>query len=445
MITTNRVGRVATKLRQRAEEIERESSQTPEPLEALSPEAAQQLIQELRVYQIELEMQNEELRQTQETLDDIRARYFDMYNLAPVGYLVIDRNGTILEANQTFAQLLGIDRAVLPKKMLSNYIMFDDQDAFYLHRKRLFDSGELQSLALRMLKKDGSTIWALLNQTLVEDKDGANVCRIVVSDITKQKFVEDALTESNLRLEEALRIKAKFLATMSHELRTPLNAIIGFAEVLQDKLFGPIKRKQKHYIMGILSSGRHLLSLINDMLDISKVEAGKMELALERVKILPLCKEILSTFKRMAKKRQIALNCVVECDMDDLLVVVDRRKIMQILNNLVDNAIKFNNPGGSVSITVNKTADNINSPAIQIVVEDTGIGIAEEDMAKLFLPFSQLTPQTDYQKNADGTGLGLALTKHLVELHGGEIYVESELGKGSRFVVSIPVQAEPVA
>jgi signal transduction histidine kinase len=221
---------------------------------------------------------------------------------------------------------------------------------------------------------------------------------------------------------------------MSHELRTPLNAILGFSEVIQDQLFGPLNEKQKKYIADILTSGKHLLSLINDVLDLSKVEAGKMELDLHPVKLSRICGEIASLLRERSKNKGISLHCSADVATDEA-IMGDERKLKQVLFNLVDNGIKYNRAGGSVWVRVDRL-DNAAGDYWRVVVEDNGVGIAAEDISKLFQPFSQLS-NIDPELS-EGTGLGLALTKRLVELHGGEIHVESELGKGSRFIVLIP-------
>ncbi len=235
-----------------------------------------------------------------------------------------------------------------------------------------------------------------------------------------------------------MKAKSMFIANMSHELRTPLNAIIGFSEVMQDKLFGPLNSKQETFITNILISGQHLLGLINDVLDVSKMEANKVQLEVSRFDIEAVCRETLAAFSEKARKKQISLFVTIDSSMNGVSFEGDVRKIKQILYNLVDNGIKFNRTGGTVSIKVRKISEELEAAAMEIVVEDTGIGIAEEDQAKLFLPFSQLE-QSYYNKQTDGTGLGLALSKHLISLHGGTISIQSELGKGCQFVVVLPI------
>ena len=240
------------------------------------------------------------------------------------------------------------------------------------------------------------------------------------------------IEEKSRQIEAANRHKSEFLANMSHELRTPLNAIIGFSEVLQERLFGELNDKQAEYTDDILTSGRHLLSLINEILDLSKVEAGRMELELATFD-LPLAIDNARTFVReRATTHGITLDVKVDERLGD--VVGDERKIKQILLNLLSNAVKFTPEGGRIGINARQT-DGV----VEISVTDTGIGIAPEDQAKVFEEFRQVG--SDNAKKIEGTGLGLTLAKKFVELHGGRIWVESEVGKGSTFVFTLPITA----
>jgi GAF domain-containing protein len=243
------------------------------------------------------------------------------------------------------------------------------------------------------------------------------------------------IDDKSRQIEAANRHKSEFLANMSHELRTPLNAIIGFSEVLQEKLFGELNEKQAEYTDDILSSGRHLLSLINEILDLSKVEAGRMELELATFD-LPLAIDNARTFVReRATKHGITLDVTVDDRLGD--IVGDERKIKQILLNLLSNAVKFTPEGGRIGIKA-RQADG----SVEISVSDTGIGIAPEDQPKIFEEFRQVG--ADYAHKVEGTGLGLTLAKKFVELHGGRIWVESEVGKGSAFTFSLPLAPSPL-
>jgi GAF domain-containing protein len=241
------------------------------------------------------------------------------------------------------------------------------------------------------------------------------------------------IEDKSRQIEAANRHKSEFLANMSHELRTPLNAIIGFSEVLGEKLFGELNEKQAEYTDDILSSGRHLLSLINEILDLSKVEAGRMELELATFD-LPLAIDNARTFVReRATRHGINLDVTIDERLGDF--VGDERKIKQILLNLLSNAVKFTPEGGRIGINA-RQADGV----VEISVSDTGVGIAADDQARIFEEFRQVG--SDYAHKVEGTGLGLTLAKKFVELHGGKIWVESEVGKGSRFIFTLPYGKE---
>ena len=244
------------------------------------------------------------------------------------------------------------------------------------------------------------------------------------------------IEDKSRQIEAANRHKSEFLANMSHELRTPLNAIIGFSEVLQERMFGELNEKQAEYTDDILSSGRHLLSLINEILDLSKVEAGRMELELATFD-LPLAIDNARTFVReRATKHGINLDVTVDERLGDF--VGDERKIKQILLNLLSNAVKFTPEGGRIGINA-RQADG----SVEISVSDTGIGISPEDQAKIFEEFRQVG--SNYAHKVEGTGLGLTLAKKFVELHGGKIWVESEVGKGSTFSFTLHERSSPQA
>jgi signal transduction histidine kinase len=231
------------------------------------------------------------------------------------------------------------------------------------------------------------------------------------------------------QLEAASRHKSEFLANMSHELRTPLNAVIGFSEVLLQRMFGELNAKQDEYLKDIYASGQHLLSLINDILDLSKIEAGRMELAPAPFHLPSALENAVTLVRERAARHGIAL----EFDLDPRLgeVVGDERKVKQVLLNLLSNAVKFTPEGGRISLKAGQR-----DGAVEISVTDTGVGIAPEDQTAIFEEFRQAGSD---EKRREGTGLGLTLAKKFVELHGGRIWVESELGRGSTFTFTLPV------
>ena len=243
------------------------------------------------------------------------------------------------------------------------------------------------------------------------------------------------LQQANAALDKANKLKSEFLANMSHELRTPLNAIIGFAEVLRDELCGGLNAEQMVCALDIHASGKHLLQMINDILDLSKIEAGKMELQCEEFALLTALDGILSVVRDMANKKKLTVQINAPADLPD--IYADPVKFKQIMYNLLSNAIKFTPEGGSITIEASLRDDEF-----FISVTDTGIGISPEDQLHLFDEFKQI--DSSYSRQYEGTGLGLALTKRLVEMHGGEIGMESEPGKGSRFAFSLPARVVPI-
>ena len=240
------------------------------------------------------------------------------------------------------------------------------------------------------------------------------------------------IQEKTAQLEIANRHKSEFLANMSHELRTPLNAVIGFSEVLLEQMFGEVNPKQQEYLNDILSSGKHLLSLINDILDLSKIEAGRMELEAQPFDLPAALDNALTLIKERAARNSIGL--VVHVDPGIGEILADERKVKQVLLNLLSNAVKFTPEGGKITMSA-----TLNGGAVEVSVADTGIGIAAEDQQAIFEEFRQVG--SDYARKREGTGLGLALARRLVELHGGTLTVASEPGKGSTFTFAIPVRS----
>ncbi len=303
-------------------------------------------------------------------------------------------------------------------------------------RDLLLRAGYRALLAVPLLREDH-----LLGGLVVNRKSAGEFAAGVV-ELLKTFATQSALAIQNARLfreiadksrqlEAASRHKSEFLANMSHELRTPLNAIIGFSEVLLERMFGEVNEKQTEYLQDILSSGQHLLSLINDILDLSKIEAGRMELAPAPFHLPLALENALILVKERAVRHGISLHMDVDPRLGDL--VGDERKIKQILLNLLSNAVKFTPEGGRISLKAVLT-----DGAVEISVSDTGIGIALEDQGAIFEEFRQVGG--DETRKQEGTGLGLTLTRKFVEMHGGRIWVESEVGRGSTFTFTLPIR-----
>ena len=277
----------------------------------------------------------------------------------------------------------------------------------------------------------------------------------ILRDMRVHKEYERKLERSNAELTRATRLKDEFLANMSHELRTPLNAILGMSETLQEEIFGLLNERQQKLIATIETSGQHLLELINDILDVSKIEAGKLELNMTPVSVIQLCKSSLAFVKQQAIEKSIKLKSDLQPDLGD--IIVDERRMRQVLINLLNNAVKFTPNGGQVNLRVYLEylevcpLDEDNSPtdseflySLCFSIIDTGIGIAPADQNKLFQPFIQI--DSSLNRKYAGTGLGLTLVKQIVELHGASIIVTSELDKGSCFTVRLPyIRKQPVA
>jgi len=240
-----------------------------------------------------------------------------------------------------------------------------------------------------------------------------------------------ALSDANTKLAQAARLKDEFLANMSHELRTPLNAILGISESFLEEIYGPINDKQRKFLHILEDSGHHLLSLINDILDLSQIEANKLTLEINAVSVNKICQASLGMIKEAAFKKQIRVTFTLDYAINT--IQADERRLTQILVNLLSNAIKFTQKGGSIRLEVEGEAQ-----VVHFRVFDTGIGIAEKDMKYLFEPFVQL--DGSLSRAQEGTGLGLSLVCRLTEMHGGSISVESSVGEGSCFTISLPWQ-----
>ena len=588
-------------LRRRAETILQEktlrltrsiSELSDEAATLVTPEAMRQKMYELQVHQIELQMQNEELRRTQLELDTSRARYFDLYDLAPVGYCTLNEAGLIVEANLTAAVMFGVARRDVIAKPISRFIGKDDQDAFYLERSRLMQDGKPVSFDLCMQKANQQPFWALVAasvETLADDSvqlrlvlnditarrasesiiqehqaryrnlfvaidegfciiemifdseqkpvdyrflevnpafelqtglvgvvgkrimeltpdveafwvnlygnvaltgvairvvheakslgrwfevhasaqaanhnavagaaRGApiNNVAIIFNDISERKRVElraaqldDVLKEKNASLaratvaaekasqvaEKASQAKSAFLSSMSHELRTPLNAILGFAQMLEIGAPPPTPL-QKRNVDQILKAGWYLLELINEVLDLSMIESGKVMLSREPVALADLLLECRAMIEPQAQKRGVSLH--FQRLERGSFVSADRTRFKQVLLNLLLNAIKYNRPNGSVTVECTLMSADI----LRIGVRDTGLGMAPEQMVHLFQPFNRLGKETGVE---EGTGIGLVVTKRLVELMGGSIGVESAVDVGSLFWVELHVTSAP--
>jgi protein-histidine pros-kinase len=357
----------------------------------------------------------------------VEAKFRDLLESLPDAMVMVNITGRIVLVSSQAEAVFGYDRAELlgqPVELLLPHRLWK---AHIGHRANFFSHPRARAmgagLELNARRKDGSEFAVEISLSPLQTEAGTLVMS-AIRDITERKRFEQTLQEAN-------RMKSEFLATMSHELRTPLNAIIGFSEFLVDERPGPLNPKQKEYLQDILNSGQHLLQLINDVLDLSKVEAGKMELFPETFTLPAAVDEICSIIHPLATKKNITVKREIEPAVAH--VTLDQQRLKQILYNLLSNAVKFTEEGGSVEIHAARS----DASWLRLQVRDTGIGIKPEDLGKLFTEFQQL--DSSYARRHQGTGLGLALTKKIVELQRGSITVESEPSKGSTFTVSLPL------
>jgi PAS domain S-box-containing protein len=354
---------------------------------------------------------------------------------SPVSIVITSRDGTIEYVNPRFVEMTGftLDESVGQNPRIQKTGVHDDD--FYKNLWETILAGDLWHGEFFNRKKNGETYW---EHTLIAPVRGAKgeITHFVAikEDITENRRVAEELRAAKESAEAANRAKSDFLANMSHELRTPLNSVIGFSGILKKEFYGKLNEKQSEYVRYIGESGKHLLGLINDILDLSKVEAGKMKLEAAPVAVTNVIQASVAMMRERALKNDIGLSVEIGPGLEET-IEADERKVKQILFNLLSNAVKFTPAGGSVTVAASKEED-----AVRICVEDTGIGIKAEDMTKLFTEFTQL--ESTYTKQHEGTGLGLALSKKLVELHGGRIWAESEAGTGSRFFFTLPSRPE---
>jgi PAS domain S-box-containing protein len=368
--------------------------------------------------------------------------------------MTTDPRGIITDVNKQTEALTGCTRDELIGAPFKNY--FTNSGLAEAGINRVLNEGKVTNYELTARARDGKLTVVSYNATTFYDRDRRlQGVFAAARDMTELKRFEQTLQQKNVELEDASRMKSEFLANMSHELRTPLNAIIGFSEVLRDGLMGEMTDQQRGFIGDIFSSGKHLLSLINDILDLSKVEAGKMTLDLEPVMVSSLFVNSLSIIREKAAARQIH----VDIESTELgLIQADPRKVKQILYNLLSNAVKFTSDGGKVTLRARQVsrakvgvlsgnwrgrgsalADNAFGEFLEISVTDSGIGISSEGLEQLFKPFSQI--DSGLARKFEGTGLGLAMVKLLAELHGGAVAAESAVGEGSCFTVWLPWRA----
>ncbi|WP_200321210.1 PAS domain-containing hybrid sensor histidine kinase/response regulator [Sphaerospermopsis aphanizomenoides] len=416
-----------------------------------------------------------------EKLSESEKRYRDLVENLQAIVFTIDQDQKIIFVNQAWTEIFGYSFSDSIGLEFVDFIHPEDKEK-YLHLINHKDNQGLNinvSQELRFYHQQGMIVWIQLSGRF----NSLNYLSGTLVDITQRKkaevatnqallkekkmrekmaFTNDKLMITNAELDRATRLKDEFLANMSHELRTPLNAILGISEALMDEVYGTLNESQKSVICTIERSGKHLLELINDILELSKVESGKLELELTPVNCKHLCEFSLTFVKQQAIKKNLKLSLDIPLDLPDIMV--DERRMRQVLINLLNNAVKFTPEGGRIKLIVDRE-EGLNQTYEETLKEphfttsnsdynfdhqqeflcfsitDTGIGIAPEDLPKLFQPFVQIDSKLNRKYN--GTGLGLALVNSITKMHGGTITLTSELGKGSCFTVRLPYLKAP--
>ncbi len=356
---------------------------------------------------------------------------------APVYYK--DKNGAYLGCNRAFEVFLGKKKAEIIGKTVHDSFPKEIADSHHSMDMELIRQRGNQVFETPIKYADGSYHQVVFNKVVFRGvSQDDSVLLGIIWDISERKSLEEELIKARKDAEFASMTKSEFITNMSHELRTPLNSVIGFSDLLLSEAFGPLNSKQGKYVTNILKSGKHLLEIVNNLLDISRLETGDEELQYEKVSLGPLMDEIRAVLYPLAANKNITL----ESRRDSLLqsVEADRTKLKQVFYNLLSNAIKFTPEKGRISVNVKKRGD-----MTEISIKDTGIGIPEESLEKIFQPFVQADSSTS--REYGGTGLGLHIVKSFVELHGGEVRVESEYGKGSTFTFTLPIKTgiEPLS
>ncbi|WP_009630293.1 PAS domain-containing sensor histidine kinase [Synechocystis sp. PCC 7509] len=427
-------------VRDRAAKLQNQASTSSSQPQQLIPQALAELetaLEELRVAEEEMRRQNEQLAIASMQIQSERQRYQDLFEFAPDGYLVTDCAGLIREINHAAAKLLNAPQDYLISKPLTNYVQLEQRKAFRTQLNQLHHTDKLTEWEVSICPRRAATIDVGITVAINRDNQGrAKSLRWLMREITARKLAEETLRQTqlqNLQLQETARLKSHFLAIMSHELRTPMNAIVGFSQLLLRQKCPPLAKSQENMVEIIFNNGKHLLKLIEDILQAAKIESNSLEIVPQEFNLAEIINDIKRQYCSLIKQKGLGFE--VSLSLNNAIMVNDSDFLRQVLVNLLSNAIKFTEIGG-----VKIKAWELPTNKIAISISDTGIGIAPEDIKHIFAEFHQLNQTITRQHG--GTGLGLAICDRLVALMGGQISVDSKPNQGSSFTITLPRQVK---
>lgn len=392
------------------------------------------LVEELSIYQIELEHQNQELINAQEIINQSKNRYLDLFDNAPVGYLIVDVNGIIKDINQTACLLFERNKQEFLNNKIIKNIHPNYQDIYYIFFRTLINQKYNQTCDIKLQKANGLYFYGRIqgnrHSNIISDEPEF---RLAILDVSAQKEMEQKLLIAKEKAEEHDKLKSVFLANMSHEIRTPMNGIIGFADLLKNPDLS--EKNRVHYIDIIQKSSKRLLDLINELIDISKIESGLMQVKLSPTNIFEIFDDIISFFTPEANSKNIVFELHNHNISNSFIIETDKEKLYAIVLNLIKNSIKYTKQG-QITLGCYIVANNL-----KIYVRDTGIGIPKNKFNLIFQRFRQVE-ETGYH---EGTGLGLNIVLGLLKLIGGKIGFASEINKGSLFYFTLPCKTTSIS